>query len=59
MGFKEFMERRANEFRQARDDFELGCTVLGPPSNPKSAVQRQARISAGHRARERREAGER
>ncbi|HEX5402616.1 MAG TPA: hypothetical protein VFX16_09975 [Pseudonocardiaceae bacterium] len=57
MGFKEFMARRAEEYRQAREDFELGCTILGPPSDRRSVVQRQARMAAGRRARERREAG--
>ncbi|MBP2323922.1 hypothetical protein JOF56_004307 [Kibdelosporangium banguiense] len=58
MGFKEFMERRAEEYRQAQEDFEVGCTILGPPSNPNSVMQRKARVDAGRRARERRQRGD-
>lgn len=57
MGIKDFMRRRANELGDARADFELGCEILGRPSDPTSVSQRRDRMVAGREERERRQAG--
>ncbi|MEV7162995.1 hypothetical protein ACWECC_25020 [Streptomyces microflavus] len=56
MGFKDFMRRRADEFQEAKADFELGCQIIGRPSDPTSVLQRQERMAAGKKERQRREA---
>lgn len=54
MGIKDFMARRADEYRQAKDDFELGCEIMGRPSDITSVMQRRDRMAAGKKERERR-----
>lgn len=55
MGVKDFMRRRADEYSQAKADFELGCQILGRPTDITSVGQREARMSAGKKERLRRE----
>lgn len=56
MGFKDFLRRRADEYSQAKADFELGCEIMGRPSDITSVGQRADRVAAGRKERARRAA---
>lgn len=54
MGFKDFFNRAKDDWKETKLNFQVGCQIMEPPSDPTSPLQRADRVNAGRGERQKR-----